>query len=368
MRSLPRVLPLLASAPVLAAQTPELETWYRLDETSGSICADSALQGHDGVYDGGTLGQPGAAPGTGTSVLFDGVGDKVDIPDGPGFTALRQELSAVCWMNPLKLSGVQRFFGNDGSWTWGLTGSSLRFTTRNIRDYDLSVPLNTGTWYHIAAVFDANFDVLFYVDGQFAGTVFGSSPANAPKPTWHIAYKDPGNPEWFDGHIDDIQVYDGVLSPEQVKYLYDNPGDPLGGPLGTNYCGPANLNSTGQSALISAWGNESVALNDLQLTASLLPPNEIGFFLASQTPGFVITPPGTQGNLCLGGRIGRFVAQLAGTGAAGELVLEVDLTQLPMSPPVAAQAGETWHFQAWFTDQNPGPTSNFTDGIALVFQ
>ena len=51
-------------------------------------------------------------PGTGTSVEFDGVDDKVDIPDGPGFTALRKELSALCWMRADQLSGAQRFFGN----------------------------------------------------------------------------------------------------------------------------------------------------------------------------------------------------------------------------------------------------------------
>ena len=116
MRTILRLLPLTIALPALA-QTPVLEAWYRLDETAGTLCNDSALNGHDGVYDGGTLGQPGAAPGSGTSVLFDGQNDKVDIPDGPGFTDLRQELTAVCWMNTNKLSGVQRFFGNDGSWT-----------------------------------------------------------------------------------------------------------------------------------------------------------------------------------------------------------------------------------------------------------
>jgi hypothetical protein len=30
-------------------------------------------------------------------------------------------------------------------------------------------------------------------------------------------------------------------------------------------------------------------------------------------------------------------------------------------------AGETWNFQCWFQDDNGAPTSNFTDGIEVVF-
>ncbi len=30
--------------------------------------------------------------------------------------------------------------------------------------------------------------------------------------------------------------------------------------------------------------------------------------------------------------------------------------------------GESWNFQAWFRDKNPGNTSNFTDGVSVLFQ
>jgi hypothetical protein len=36
--------------------------------------------------------------------------------------------------------------------------------------------------------------------------------------------------------------------------------------------------------------------------------------------------------------------------------------------PVAILPGETWNFQAWYRDLNPGTTSNFTDGISITFQ
>ena len=56
------------------------------------------------------------------------------------------------------------------------------------------------------------------------------------------------------------------------------------------------------------------------------------------------------------------------SGATGAFSLQLDLTSVPTpAGPVAVQPGETWYWQAWFRDNNPTPTSNFTDGIAILF-
>ncbi|MEL6430088.1 MAG: hypothetical protein AAFZ87_03585 [Planctomycetota bacterium] len=33
----------------------------------------------------------------------------------------------------------------------------------------------------------------------------------------------------------------------------------------------------------------------------------------------------------------------------------------------SVQPGDTWYFQAWHRDSNPGVTSNFTDGVRVQF-
>ena len=142
-----------------------------------------------------------------------------------------------------------------------------------------------------------------------------------------------------------------------------------GNPIGTNYCGPANFNSSGQSGIIKAFGSDQVGDNDVLLLAKQLPVNQFGYFLNSQTKGFTSSPGGSQGNLCLGGGIGRYNAAVGSTGATGKLELQLDLTQTPTpGGPVAIQPGETWNFQTWFRDKNPVQTSNFTDGIEISFQ
>ena len=147
-------------------------------------------------------------------------------------------------------------------------------------------------------------------------------------------------------------------------------GDGGGGGLGTNYCGPGVPNSTGNSGTISATGSDSVAANNVTLTGSDLPNNATAFFLTSMTQDFVMNPGGSDGNLCLGGAIGRYVGpgQIQNSGAMGEVSLVLDLTMVPQPTGfVSVMPGDTWNFTCWFRDANPGPTSNFTDGLSIVF-
>ncbi len=136
----------------------------------------------------------------------------------------------------------------------------------------------------------------------------------------------------------------------------------------TNYCGPAVPNSSGQPAVIAASGTFLAGGYPLRLDATDLPTNQFGYFLASQTQGFVAQPGGSQGNLCLGGTIARFVAQVQSSGPGGAFGIDVDTLNVPLSPPGPILSGETWNFQAWFRDVNPTNTSNFTDGVSVLFE
>ncbi len=174
----------------------------------------------------------------------------------------------------------------------------------------------------------------------------------------------------FTGDLAEVIVFDRVLSnAERVtveQYLHLKWFTPS---LGVNYCTPAVINSTGSPASLSAAGSSLVAANDVTLTADDLPQNSFGYFLTSRMPGFVPLPGGSQGNICLGGDIGRYITNVASSGDGGCLVLEIDLTSMPQpTGSVPAAAGETWHFQAWFRDSVGGlATSNFTDGLAVSF-
>ncbi|MEZ6016682.1 MAG: hypothetical protein R3F49_16310 [Planctomycetota bacterium] len=144
------------------------------------------------------------------------------------------------------------------------------------------------------------------------------------------------------------------------------------GTLGTTYCSPAVANSTGLSGEIVATGSAVAADNDVTLTANNLPNNAFGFFLASLIQGNVPQPGGSQGVLCLGGSIGRYVGagQIKNSGTTGSFDLVLDLTQTPQpSGIVSISMGQTWNFQAWHRDASGGvATSNFTNAVSIDFQ
>ncbi|MCP3918538.1 MAG: hypothetical protein GY711_23575 [bacterium] len=139
--------------------------------------------------------------------------------------------------------------------------------------------------------------------------------------------------------------------------------------IGGNYCGPAAPNSSGGPAAILAFGSTMAGGNPLRLDVTGMPTNQFGYFLGGQTQGF-FNPAGSQGFICLTGTIGRFnrPGEIQNSGALGAFGLDVNTNDVPVSPPVAIQPGETWNFQAWFRDNNPGLTSNFSDGIEITFQ
>ncbi|MCA9001984.1 MAG: endonuclease [Planctomycetes bacterium] len=161
-----------------------------------------------------------------------------------------------------------------------------------------------------------------------------------------------------------------VDHPEWVDCLFN--GNCSGPPptFGQIYCTPATVNSSGNPAVISASGSINVADNDLTLFASQMPTNNIGYFLCGTAVTWIPMPAGSQGILCVGGQLGRFNSptEVRWTGALGFFQVPIDLTQMPTNPVQPVLAGQSWNFQAWFRDQNPTSTSNFTDAIAFTFQ
>ena len=122
---------------------------------------------------------------------------------------------------------------------------------------------------------------------------------------------------------------------------------------------------------ILASGSEVASINRVTLTANDLPLSNFGYFLASNAPGLIMNPGGSQGHLCLGGGIGRYnqLGQIQFSGPFGSIRYTLDLTNVPRPSGFAAvTAGETWHFQAWHRDNQAGSgESNFSDGVSILF-
>lgn len=154
--------------------------------------------------------------------------------------------------------------------------------------------------------------------------------------------------------IEQLQFTDGAV---QVDTIFDS---------ANHYCS-STINSSGSEARIQPVGSPFVGHQNLSLMATNLPPGQFGYFLCSQTPGLILGPGGSHGNLCLGGVMGRFNAQVQFSSPQGTFGITVDMMNLPDPVQSMINPGETWHFAAWFRDLDPTTTSNFTGGVSVQF-
>jgi len=165
----------------------------------------------------------------------------------------------------------------------------------------------------------------------------------------------------------DSTEFIALITTDIARIIIDSAvSTPADNDLGTPYCNPAVANSSGFPAEIFINGSDVVLDNDITLSATGMPTNQFGYFIASQTQGFVAEPGCCSvGNLCVVGTIARFQAQVQSTGGSGEFSIEADISQMPTFPATAVMAGETWNFQTWYRD---GGTSNFSDARSVLFQ
>jgi LmbE family N-acetylglucosaminyl deacetylase len=208
----------------------DLAGWWPLDESSGNLISDFAIPANDGALIGpANLNQPGATAATGTSIFFDGTTSKVDVAYAPelnstGFTAMvwaKVIGGAGTYRSPLTSresvpqAGYIFYAGNNNNWQFWLgTGSAWRTLTGG--------PVVTNLWTHLAGSYDGT-TARFYTNG-----VLAASFATAFRPNQKFPLRigsggseSPGQ-YWFPGFVDDVRVYQAVVTADQIAAVYSN--------------------------------------------------------------------------------------------------------------------------------------------------
>lgn len=375
---------LVTSAAFAEAASAQLLHRYSFDG-SGTLAADSVGSAPGTILGGAQLN------GTGT-LDFDGVNDHVEFPanvltgrDSASFEAWYTWTGGPNWQRIVDFGSNTGGAGAQGNLDthFALTPSSsisgtptldvkLTNTFNTIQALG-STPLQLGTLSHIVGVIDgATQSVRLYVDGAFESEtpVAGDLTMITAQNFWLGQSQFLGNPAFF-GTITEFRVYGSALTDGEVAANFAA-GPDVAGVMASNYCGPAPLNSAGLAGVIEATGSGVVSANALTLRASDVPTNQFGIFIVSRDQGFVPGVNGSSnGNLCLGGAIGRYLGpggSFIQPTTGGTFSLGLDLTQIPQGGgSVSAMPGETWNFQAWHRD-GVGLGSNLTDAVSVVLQ
>ncbi|MEZ5305364.1 MAG: LamG domain-containing protein [Verrucomicrobiales bacterium] len=119
----------------------------------------------------------------------------------------------------------------ENGWKVGYNGNQLRFTANGVIDVTAPAANFTvvaDTWYHMAASVEGTAGtrtVRFYVNGDEVYNTTFANIATSTSPNMMIGnngQEDPGTPggasfnENFDGNIDEIRLYDTVLTRNEI--------------------------------------------------------------------------------------------------------------------------------------------------------
>jgi lysophospholipase L1-like esterase len=204
-----------------------LVAYWRLGESAGTTAVD-AFGSHDGTIDGATLGVTGALNGdANTAMSFDGSNDR--IKTAAVVLTATDNYTLEAWVKPASLSQSGFIVMNGGSDTgygFGISNNGAASDTLTglfggvaWATSGYSFPNTTG-WYHVVMVRDSG-TTKFYVNGTQTPTTHGFTPST---PTTHtsIGNRHPGfEADHFNGLIDEVAIYNVVLTPTQIQDHYD---------------------------------------------------------------------------------------------------------------------------------------------------
>lgn len=207
-----------------------LVAYYALDELEGTNALDSSENECDGVYEyNPTLGVNSVNPDLyNTAVNFED--SWVRIFSNTPIRLLTNNLTVAMWVKPedLSLQGDQRLLacpqGSGGGWFTAINAGRIKFTTWGVKDYlSTGMPFQDNKWTHIAATMYYDNSVQFYVSGDaYELPKAGPAPAVLIKTDTYIG-DDGTSIAPFYGSIDEVRVYDGALSREEILELAQIP-------------------------------------------------------------------------------------------------------------------------------------------------
>ncbi|MGD8499259.1 MAG: LamG domain-containing protein, partial [Phycisphaerales bacterium] len=216
--------------PEFAITDPNLLGWWKLDEGSGVIVLDGSGHGNHGTI----MGDPQWVIGhDGGALEFDGSSAYVDCGNAE---ALNVDVFSVSfWCNIPSTQGYNHMVsrGSHASASavnWGVMMHSgeqrILFESFNDTTWPgIRADTTIGEWHHVVATYDGD-TMQLYHDGALAETTSGAGMLlDQSRPFLIGARSDAGTANaFFNGSIDDVRIYNKVLTQDEVEQAMQ--GDP----------------------------------------------------------------------------------------------------------------------------------------------
>ena len=187
------------------------------DVISGKV-KDRSGQGNDGSPSGIATSTFYTTGKTGQAFNFDGVNDYVSIPNQD-----RNTLSASMWIRRMGQFGTinnsRLLMGQSSGWAWYIQSDNQEFGKAGVSAAaDSSTKITDTKWHHIAVTYDGS-TTRYYLDGNADGSPAYSTTFNNGGAVYGIG-SDPTFGGFFNGYIDDVRIYNRVLTGSEITQLY----------------------------------------------------------------------------------------------------------------------------------------------------
>jgi len=212
--------------------------------------SDSSGNGHHGIIHNVSLTSNRLGNGK-TAYSFNGIDAYIEIPDHNDFSVITSgKLSISVWMRPgtlrfPKVEGTRyvhwmgKGIASQHEWTFRMYSSNNTVGRENRTSFYLfnpmggegagsyvQEPVTSMTWYHYVTVVDMITDTIkLYKNGElkdqdsFVNSQYHINPGNGTAPV-RIGTRDFAS--YFRGAIDNINIYNRVLSESEVLQLYND--------------------------------------------------------------------------------------------------------------------------------------------------
>lgn len=238
--------------------TDGLVGYWKLDETTGTTIYDSAGP-NDGTVNQIDPASDSVAGKVGTALYFDGVNDYIDTTNGGELDVVNNgDWSVFAWINPLQGGNpsqdnmvIQHLDGGgtgrniinideDGN---DCTGNNVFYSRLGNDDKcsDYEVQFNGG-WIHVGFTVTeagASDEIDWYINGEFTRQRLTNSETNDGGGFRFGASK--GVTEDYEGDIDEVRIYDRVLTASEIATLALSCENPVAPPGSINYNSSTNV-------------------------------------------------------------------------------------------------------------------------------
>ena len=222
-----------STVPDLPIADPNLLCWWKFDEDAGGTALDHSGHGQHGALEGDTQWVDGMVGG---ALEFDGTGDRV-VDDTAASYLNDLDAITVCMWIKSDLVGTNKGFINGEDPDAGDNFVTMRYdvagangggtnvlkmavtSTEGEQQLESSNSAQTTDWQHVAMAWASGQQLAFYIDGRLNAPT-DNYPATTGTTTGctkliiGAGSNDAGG--GWDGLIDDVRIYDKVLTAEEI--------------------------------------------------------------------------------------------------------------------------------------------------------